>query len=431
MSSFIKTTTCQKVTTKCISGNLYAPQEDKDVLISKLTSKINKLEQQEKDFELLNQEFKQLENDYTLLNEAKLRLEYEIKQRDEAYNKRICDLKNANENLQNGLNDKMCVNKKLYEEKQCLENTLKGKNDEISDINDKINNLNERLNATQNNKDDLQNNLNDLNDIKSKQRDKIADLVNDNKRLAKLCQEQDHSLYLADQEKQKLSKKIMDDNANINNLNSKLRAHGNNLNNLQKQLDNSNEVNMKLKDNVKNLENELTNDKIDNDNLNNELCRERAARDDEDKKNEQLKCILCDRENKIKYLSNDYERMKIAHQKMTEERSVYQNENDKLKEHIMILTRQNQDLTSEIDNVIRDDEHMKDVLNRTERMAYALKDNDSVLSQLPDEVLLCAANCDDNNFCCTYKENKLYLSQTNVTREGTNSPRCTYNFESP
>ena len=431
MSSFIKTTTCQKVTTKCISGNLYAPQEDKDVLISKLTSKINKLEQQEKDFELLNQEFKQLENDYTLLNEAKLRLEYEIKQRDEAYNKRICDLKNANENLQNGLNDKMCVNKKLYEEKQCLENTLKGKNDEISDINDKINNLNDRLNATQNNKDDLQNNLNDLNDIKSRQRDKIADLVNDNKRLAKLCQEQDHSLYLADQEKQKLSKKIMDDNANINNLNSKLRAHGNNLNNLQKQLDNSNEVNMKLKDNVKNLENELTNDKIDNDNLNNELCRERAARDDEDKKNEQLKCILCDRENKIKYLSNDYERMKIAHQKMTEERSVYQNENDKLKEHIMILTRQNQDLTSEIGNIIRDDEHMKDVLNRTERMAYALKDNDSVLSQLPDEVLLCASNCDDNNFCCTYKENKLFLSQTNVTREGTHSPRCTYNFESP
>jgi chromosome segregation protein len=429
MSSFIKTTTCQKVTTKCFSGNLYAPQEDKDVLISKLTTKINKLEQQEKDFELLNQEFKQLENDYTLLNEAKLRLEYEIKQRDEAYNKRICDLKNANENLQNGLNDKMCVNKKLYEEKQCLENTLNGKNDEIADLNDKINNLNDRLGITQNNKDDLQNNLNDLNDIKSKQRDKIADLVNDNKRLAKLCQEQDHSLYLADQEKQKLSKKIMEDNADINNLNSKLRAHGNNLNNLQKQLDNSNEVNLKLKENVKNLENEFTTGKIDNENLNNELCRERHARDDEDKKNEQLKCILCDRENKIKYLCNDYERMKIAHQKMTEERSIYQNENDKLKEHIMILTRQNQDLTSEIDNVIRDDEHMKDVLNRSERMEYALKDNDSILSQLPNEVL-CVTNSEDTNFCSTYKENKLFLSQTNVTREVSHSPRCTYTFES-
>ena len=428
MSSYIKTTCCQKITQKCCSGNLYAPQEDKDVLISKLTAKINKLEQQEKDFDSLNQEFKQLENDYTLLKEAKLRLEYEIKQRDEAYNKRICDLKNANENLQNGLNDKMCVNKKLFEEKQCLENHLKGKNDEIADINDKLNNLNNRLNSTQNNKDDLQNNLNDLNDIKAKQRDKIADLVNDNKRLAKLCQEQDHSLYLADQEKQKLSKKIMDDNANINNLNSKIRAHANNLNNLQKQLDNSNEVNLKLKDNVKNLENELTNDKIDNDNLSNELCRERAAREDEDKKNEQLKCILCDRQNKIKYLSNDYERMRIAHQKMTEERSIYQNENDKLKEHIMILTRQNQDLTGEVDNVIRDDEHMKDVLNRSERMAFTLKDNDSILNQLPNEIL-CATNSDENTYCCSFKENKLYLSQSNVTREVSHSPRCTYTFE--
>ena len=121
--------------------------------------------------------------------------------------------------------------------------------------------------------------------------------------------------------------------------------------------------------------------------------------------------------------------MKIAHQKMTEERSIYQNENDKLKEHIMILTRQNQDLTSEIDNVIRDDEHMKDVLNRSERMEYALKDNDSILSQLPNEVL-CVTNSEDTNFCSTYKENKLFLSQTNVTREVSHSPRCTYTFES-
>ena len=73
--------------------------------------------------------------------------------------------------------------------------------------------------------------------------------------------------------------------------------------------------------------------------------------------------------------------MRIAHQKMTEERSIYQNENDKLKEHIMILTRQNQDLTGEVDNVIRDDEHMKDVLNRSERMAFTLTDNDSILNQ--------------------------------------------------
>ena len=428
MSSFIKTTSCQKVTTKCCSGNLYSPQEDKDILISRLSSKINQLEQKEKDFELLNQEFKQLENDYTLLNEAKLRLEYEIKQRDEAYNKRICDLKNDKENLQNGLNDKMCVNKKLFEEKQCLENNLKSINDEIDDVNDKINNLNDKLNLTQNNKDDLENSLSGLNDIKAKQRDKIADLVNDNKRLAKISQEQDHSLYLADQEKQKLSKKLRDDNANINNLNSKIKAHANNLDNLQNQLDNSNEINLKLQKNVEDLDNDLTNYKIDNENLNNELFRERTARNDEDKKNEHLKCILCDRENKLKCLNHDYESLKIFHQKIREERGIYQNENDKLKEHIMILTRQNQDLTTEIDNVIRDDEHMKDFLNRTERMSYSLKENDSILSQIPNEILL-ASNLDDNHCFYDLKENKLGLSQSNITKERVYSPRCTYILE--
>ena len=59
MSSYIKTTSCQKVVTKCCSGTLYSPQEDKDILISKLSSKINELEEKEKNFELLNQEYKQ------------------------------------------------------------------------------------------------------------------------------------------------------------------------------------------------------------------------------------------------------------------------------------------------------------------------------------------------------------------------------------
>ena len=241
MSTFIATSCCQKLTTKCLNGTLY-DREDKDVLISKLNSRISKLEQEDKDYDLLNQEFKQLENDVSLLNEAKLRLEYEIKQRDESYTKRISDLKGENENLQNALNDKLCVNKKLFEEKQCLENQLKMKNNEITDLTNKINNLNNRFNSNENIKDELQNNLRELNAIKANQRDKISELVDDNKKLANLCQEQDHSLYLANQEKAKLAKKLNDDNANLGNLNSKLRVHSNNLNNLQNQLDRSNEL---------------------------------------------------------------------------------------------------------------------------------------------------------------------------------------------
>ena len=424
MSTILKNTSCQNLTTKCLSGNLY-DREDKDVLMSKLNSRIVKLEQQEKDYDFLNKEFKQLENDYTLLNEAKLRLEYELKQRNEAYNKRICDLKSENDNLQNGLNDKMCVNKKLFEEKNCLENQLKNKNDEIADLNNKIDNLNNKLNATQKASDDLRNNLRALNDLKQKQKDKIADLVDDNKKLAKLCQEQDHNLYLADQEKQKLGKKLADDNANINNLNSKLRAHANKLNNLKKDLDMSNDLNMKLQNDLKTLENDFTNMKIDNENLKNEFCKERGLREDEDKKNDQLRCVLNDRQQKLRCLNNDYTRMKNAHEKMTEERNMYQMENDKLKEHIMILTRQNQDLGNEIDNVLKADDHMKDVLNRSDRMSTLLKTNDSIICQMPQDAIS-VSSCIDESRNIMRPENKLCLSQVSIGRDRTYSPKYTY-----
>ena len=424
MSTFISTQCCQKLTTKCLNGTLY-DKEDKDVLISKLTSRIQKLEQQDKDYDLLNQEFKQLENDVNLLNEAKLRLEYEIKQRDESNNKRISDLKGENENLQNALNDKLCVNKKLFEEKQCLENQLKLKNDEITDLTNKLNNINNRFSSAQNDKGDLENTLRGLNDIKAQQRDKIAELVDDNKKLANLCQEQEHSLYLAGQEKAKLSKKLNDDQANINNLNSKLRIHDSNLNNLQNQLDKSNELNMKLKNDLQNLEDAYRNFSLDNQTMNDELNKQHALKEDEEKNNTQLKLVLGDRKNKLRTLNEDYIYLKNLQDKACEDRNMLQMETGKLEEHIITLTKQNEKLSDEIAKVINEDNQMKDILNRSERMSIMLKSNDSILSQMPQE-LLNASNCFDNSKCqipCDENNNRTNLSQE---RQRSLSPKFTY-----
>ena len=424
MSTFISTQCCQKLTTKCLNGTLY-DKEDKDVLISKLTSRIQKLEQQDKDYDLLNQEFKQLENDVNLLNEAKLRLEYEIKQRDESNNKRISDLKGENENLQNALNDKLCVNKKLFEEKQCLENQLKLKNDEITDLTNKLNNINNRFSSAQNDKGDLENTLRGLNDIKAQQRDKIAELVDDNKKLANLCQEQEHSLYLAGQEKAKLSKKLNDDQANINNLNSKLRIHDSNLNNLQNQLDKSNELNIKLKNDLQNLEDAYRNFSLDNQKMNDELNKQHALKEDEEKNNTQLKLVLGDRKNKLRTLNEDYIYLKNLQDKACEDRNMLQMETGKLEEHIITLTKQNEKLSDEIAKVINEDNQMKDILNRSERMSIMLKSNDSILSQMPQE-LLNASNCFDNSKCqipCDENNNRTNLSQE---RQRSLSPKFTY-----
>ena len=423
MSTFIATSCCQKLTTKCLNGTLY-DREDKDVLISKLNSRISKLEQEDKDYDLLNQEFKQLENDVSLLNEAKLRLEYEIKQRDESYTKRISDLKGENENLQNALNDKLCVNKKLFEEKQCLENQLKMKNNEITDLTNKINNLNNRFNSNENIKDELQNNLRELNAIKANQRDKISELVDDNKKLANLCQEQDHSLYLANQEKAKLAKKLNDDNANLGNLNSKLRVHSNNLNNLQNQLDRSNELNLKLKKDLQDLEDAFQKFNIDNQTMNDELLKQKDLREGEDKNNSQLRIVLNDRKNKLRALNDDYMYMKNLHEKRCEERNMFQMETDKLKEHIMILTKQNEELSDEVEGIIKGDNQMRDILNRSKRMSTMLQTNDSILSQMPPE-LVNASNCFESTKSKMSPSRRMDLSQS-IERKRCLSPKFTY-----
>ena len=50
MSAFLYTKCCENVETKCINGTLYN-REDKEVITSRLESKITKLEEGEKEFE--------------------------------------------------------------------------------------------------------------------------------------------------------------------------------------------------------------------------------------------------------------------------------------------------------------------------------------------------------------------------------------------
>ena len=428
MSTFIATNCCKNLETKCLSGTLYN-KEDKEVLASKLKSRIEKLEQEDKDYELMNQEFKKLENDVGLLKEAKLRLEYEMKQRKESNNKRINDLKSENENLHNALNDKLCVNKKLFEEKQCLESQLKRKNDEITDLNNQINSLNNRFNTVENDKDNLNNLLKELNNIKATQQDKIVELVNDNKKLAKICQDQDKSLLLANQEKAKLHQKLNRDNANINNLNGKIRYHSNNLNNMKNQLDKSTELNLKLKNEFQSLEDAYNKFEVDNKNMCDELNKQHLLRENEDKNNNQMRSILNDRKTKLRNLNQDYCYLKNIHERKCNEGNMYQIENDKLKEHMMILTKQNDNLSCEIDNIIKEDNQMKDILNRSDRMSTMLKSNDSIICKMPQDIFN-SRNCFEFN--ATQMSPKLRNYRTefnqNIEKKRYFSPKSKYTY---
>ena len=47
---------------------------------------------------------------------------------------------------------------------------------------------------------------------------------------------------------------------------------------------------------------------------------------------------------------------------------MYQRENSKLEDHILRLTRQNENIIDEIVQVIKEDNHMKKILNRRDKI---------------------------------------------------------------
>ena len=414
MSAFLYTKCSENVETKCINGTLYN-REDKEVIASRLESKITKLEEGEKEFESLMQEFKQLENDIGLLKEANLRLEYEMRQKEENYNKTIDDLCYSNSNYQDALNDKLCVNKKLFEENQCLQNQLRLKNDEITDLTNKLNDMDNHFNSTEKDKDNLNNLINELTNVKSTQKDKIEELVNDNKKLSKIYQDQNNSLYLTSQEKAKLNQKLYNDNASINNLNCRVRINTNNFNKTKAQFDKSKEINENLQKDMQSLEDAFKNLKLKNIDLKDELNKQILLRKNEDKENNQMRIVLNDRKNKLKCLNVDYWYLKNNHMRKCDESNMYQMENDKLKQHMILLTEENDNLSCEIDNIIKDDNQMKNILNRSDKLSTMLKSNDGIISQMPPEIHN-YRNCYEFNrtqMTPCFKNLRIELSQNN------------------
>jgi chromosome segregation ATPase len=255
------------------------------------------------------------------------------------------------------------------------------KNAEIADLNAKINSLNSQIARLLDDKNGLEKMVQGLNDVKSSQTCEIAKLIEDNKKLSQICQDQDRQLKLAEQERLKLNQKINENNYDIKNLTAKLQAANDNIAYLQNQLDNSKGNNLKLTTTCKDYENQINHLKADNDGLKNALLNEKACRDESDKRNCQLSNILNDRERELGKLHNDYDTLNSLYVKTTEDKNQFNMENDKLRNHIYILTDQNQKLIAEIENVLDQDLKMKEHLSRKDRITILLRNNKNTLEQ--------------------------------------------------
>lgn len=355
--------------------------KEKDILISQLKAHIFELELREKDFNSLKERYNQLLHDIACLNDCKNQLECEKKARDCHFNQNINQLENENQSLQIGFNEKLSNNKTIFTENNVLGKQIEFKGVEICQLNAKINELNCQILRNNEDRNNLQKTIAGLSDINASQNVKISQLIDDNKTLKDIVNEQDCCLKAGEQERAKLVTELEATNAEIQNLNCTIRQRINDATNLQNQLNNVNSMNAQLQNNLKDLQIHANNLKCDNNNLNSNLIKETSIRVEENQKNNQLNTALNDRENQINLLNHDINEVKLMQQNASAQNCVLQDENAKLKNHVMVLTDLNQNLNDEIENVICEDEKMRCILDRQDRINSVLASNRCTIDQ--------------------------------------------------
>ena len=251
---------------------------NKDQKISELKSRLDSLLKNSKDYDSLNNRYKQLLNDFSSLNEAKLRLEYEIRQRESEYNRHIYDLTSENETLKLGLNTKVTNTKKVFNENDVLEREINLKNEEIKNLNEKLNNVSLQYDKYCKNQKDLVNLTQNLSNDLINQKEQIQKLKEDNICLTRICQENETLLKREENDIQILSNHFEENNYDLQCLNKKVTLQENFLNNLKNKFNSCKEKNMELQTKIKKLEKEFDDNRDENDNLKNEIVDERTLR---------------------------------------------------------------------------------------------------------------------------------------------------------
>jgi len=380
--------------------------KEKDILISQLKAHIFELELREKDFNILKERYCSLENEVAALNECKLNLECEKKMREEKYNTNINGLIGENETLQMKFNEKLSCNKNLYSENNCLGKEIEMKEAQICEMKMKLNNLVNSISVNEGERNNLQKILNGLNEIKCENKVKIMQLREDNETLKSIVQEQQNNLDLGEKHKISLCNDLDVKNCQIQNLNNEIQKKICDENKLQNDLGKVTCANLDFKDDIKNYDIQLNNLKCENNNLKNNLCKETAIADATHQKNVQLNSILNDREQKVTMLTHDLEAIKTLQGQASDKNCLLKDENAKLRKHILVLSDLNQNLINEIENVICEDQKMKNVLNRKDRISSVLTSNrcriDKSLNCL-DEYINGEKRCNSPNYlrhCC-------------------------------
>ena len=109
--------------------------------------------------------------------------------------------------------------------------------------------------------------------------------------------------------------------------------------------------------------------------------KETKGRLDAERQGQELERVVKDRENEIRRLNEELDYSRVNNEKLVEDNEKLFCEIEKLKNHIILLTEQNQKLTEELDLFVDQDEKIKAHLNRRDRVNLLKKSNQFYLEK--------------------------------------------------
>ena len=160
--------------------------------------------------------------------------------------------------------------------------------------------------------------------------------------MVRLVNENERCIKSLESERIKQLSRIEELSFEIKNTVGKLNSREENLNFSNKSLEDAKATIARQNHSIRDLEKMVDNHRIDNNSLNLSLKKEKNVRNDAEKMVSQLQQLLSDREREINRYIADVDGLRSTNNKTSEEKYILANENERLKNHIMTLTEQNQ-----------------------------------------------------------------------------------------
>lgn len=243
--------------------------------------------------------------------------------------------------MQNNLNDKIALNKKLYNDNNTLYKTLEQKNAEIDNLISQVNDLEARLDRLNSENNQMEKNIFSLNETKNSQKLRIDNLILDLERFKKLGDDNERMIKRQDGEKIDLMAKLDDTRFELKNTLGRLKTKEEGLNFTERQLDEANKTVNDLQNNLSELDQQYTRAKLDINSLNGNLNKERSNRMECEKSNENLHHLLNQKSDENKRMNIDNDGLRIQLERLNMEKVKNLGEIEQYKNHTLNLSEAN------------------------------------------------------------------------------------------